>query len=55
VTVTDETWSGLAAHFDHSQMLEILFTIGTFAMMSWMFNSTGLQLEELGRSGQTSS
>lgn len=53
ITVTDATWAGLAAHFDHSQMLEILFTIGTFAMMSWMFNSTGLQLEQAGRSGGT--
>jgi 4-carboxymuconolactone decarboxylase len=53
VTVTNETWAGLAAHFDHSQMLEVLFTIGTFAMMSWVFNSTGLQLEEPGRCDQT--
>lgn len=45
-TVDDETWAGLAAEFDHSQMLELLFTIGTFAMMSWIFNSTGLQLED---------
>lgn len=45
VTVDDETWAGLAANFDHSQMLELLFTIGTFAMMSWIFNSTGLQIE----------
>lgn len=44
-SVDDETWAGLAAHFDHAQMLEVLFTIGTFAMMSWIFNSTGLQLE----------
>jgi alkylhydroperoxidase family enzyme len=46
VTVDDETWAGLAAEFDHAQMLELLFTIGTFAMMSWIFNSTGLQLED---------
>ena len=45
LTVSDETWAGLAASFDHRQMLELLFTIGTFAMMSWIFNSTGLQLE----------
>jgi alkylhydroperoxidase family enzyme len=45
-TVEDATWAGLAAHFDHSQMLELLFTIGTFAMMSWIFNSTGLQVED---------
>jgi 4-carboxymuconolactone decarboxylase len=45
-TIDDATWDGLAAHFDNSQMLEILFTIGTFAMMSWIFNCTGLQLED---------
>jgi alkylhydroperoxidase family enzyme len=45
VTVDDVTWAGLAAAFDHSQMIELLFTIGTFAMMSWIFNSTGLQIE----------
>lgn len=44
-TVDDETWAGLAVEFDHAQMIELLFTIGTFAMMSWIFNSTGLQLE----------
>ena len=44
-TLDDQTWAGLAAHFDHAQMLEVLFTIGTFAMMSWIFNSTGLQIE----------
>jgi hypothetical protein len=26
-------------------MLELLFTIGTFAMMSWIFNSIALQPE----------
>ncbi|RZI55199.1 MAG: hypothetical protein EOP94_05245 [Zymomonas sp.] len=45
VTVTDDTWAGLATAFDHAQMLELLFTIGTFMMMSWIFNSTGLQIE----------
>jgi alkylhydroperoxidase family enzyme len=44
-TVDDETWAGLAAEFDHGQMLELLFTIGTFAMMSWIFNSIRLQIE----------
>jgi len=33
-TVEDETWVGLAAQLDHSQMLEQLFAIETFAMMS---------------------
>lgn len=46
VTIDDETWTGLAAHFDNSQMLELLFTVGTFAMMSWIFNSVGLQTED---------
>ncbi len=45
-TIDDTTWNGLAEVFDHAQMLELLFTIGTFAMMSWIFNSTKLQLEE---------
>lgn len=45
ITIDDDTWVGLAVEFDHSQMIELLFTIGTFAMMSWIFNSTGLQIE----------
>ena len=45
-TIADDTWNALASEFDHAQMLELLFTIGTFAMMSWIFNCTRLQVED---------
>ena len=53
-TVDEGTWAGLAGHFGHAQMLEILFTIGTFAMMSWIFNCTGLQIENQETEGAAS-
>lgn len=36
------TWSALADHFDHTQMLELLFVIGGYLCFAAVTNSTGL-------------
>jgi len=43
--VTDATWSGLAAHFDARQLLEILFVAGSYLCLALVFNSVDLQLD----------
>ncbi|MFF0496554.1 carboxymuconolactone decarboxylase family protein [Nocardia aobensis] len=43
--VTDDTWSGLAAHFDTRQLLEILFVAGSYLCLALVFNSVDLQLD----------
>ena len=39
------TWDALAADLDHQQILELLFTIGSYSMLSWIFKATRLQPE----------
>ena len=40
--VDDETWAELAGHFDRSQVLEVLFTAGTYICFAAVCNSAGL-------------
>ncbi len=39
------TWDELARHFDQRQMLDLLFTVGSYTMLGWVLNSVDLQLE----------
>ncbi|WP_067902361.1 carboxymuconolactone decarboxylase family protein [Nocardia vaccinii] len=41
--VEDETWAGLAHHFDARQLIEILFVAGSYLCLALVFNSVGLQ------------
>ncbi|MGH3640929.1 MAG: carboxymuconolactone decarboxylase family protein [Mycobacterium sp.] len=40
--VDDETWARLAGHFDRAQLLEVLFTAGTYVCFAMVCNSAGL-------------
>lgn len=40
--VDDETWARLAEHFDPAQLLEVLFTAGTYICFAAVCNSAGL-------------
>ena len=42
--IDQETWNGLAAHLDSKQMLELQFGIGSYVMLAWIFNSSGLKV-----------
>jgi 4-carboxymuconolactone decarboxylase len=43
--VDDETWNGLAGHLDRRQLLDFLFTVGSYAMLAMVLNAIGVQLE----------
>lgn len=43
--VDQATWAALAAQLDHQQMLELLFTVGSYTMLAWIFRATRLQPE----------
>jgi len=43
--IEDETWARLAAQLDAHQLVELPFTVGTYACAAMAFNSFGLQLD----------
>jgi alkylhydroperoxidase family enzyme len=43
--VTDDTWKRLTAHFDETQLLELVFVVGTYVGLAMAFNSFGLQID----------
>jgi alkylhydroperoxidase family enzyme len=44
-SVSDATWVELAERFSDKELLDILFTIGTYTMHAVVFNSIGLEPE----------
>jgi hypothetical protein len=36
---------GLTQYLDHAQILELLYLIGSFKMVAWIFKAIGLDLE----------
>jgi len=44
--VTDATWSALASHFDTTQIIDLLFTVGQYNLVSMALNTLGVQLEQ---------
>ena len=47
--VSDATWKRLRERFDERQMMDIVFTVGQYTLVSMYLNSAGIQLEK----GQT--
>jgi len=43
--VSDATWDELAQHYTTEQLLDILFTVGQYNMVSMVLNSLGVQPE----------
>jgi alkylhydroperoxidase family enzyme len=43
--IADSTWSTLAKYYDTASMLEIIYTVGGYAMTAMAINSLGIQLE----------
>jgi AhpD family alkylhydroperoxidase len=43
--LSDETYQGLAALFDERQLMELVFTVGTYALLAMAFNTFGLELD----------
>ena len=44
--ISDETWNKLGEHFDTQQMMDIVFTVGQYNLVSMALNSFGVQLDE---------
>lgn len=43
----DATWRGLSKHLDRKQILELLFLVGTYGMLAWVFNALRVEPEEM--------
>lgn len=44
--VGDPTWATLAAQYSTEQMLDLLFTVGNYHLVSFVLNSCGVQIDE---------
>jgi 4-carboxymuconolactone decarboxylase len=44
-TLSDPTWSALAEHLDEPQRIDLVFTIGAYAMLALAINAFGIELE----------
>ena len=43
--VSDEVWASLAAEYSEKQLVEVLFVVGEYTMLSMVVNSAGVELE----------
>jgi alkylhydroperoxidase family enzyme len=44
--VSDATWAALGEHLDTKQMLDLVFTVGQYTLVSMALNTLGVQNEE---------
>ena len=44
--IGDATWSALSARYDTQQMIDVVFAVGQYTMVSMALNSLGVQLDE---------
>jgi 4-carboxymuconolactone decarboxylase len=44
--VSDATWAALAKKYSTEQMLDLVFTIGQYNLVSWALNSIGVPLDD---------
>jgi len=44
--VSDATWADLSAHYDTEQLIDLVFAVGQYTLVSMALNSLGVQLEE---------
>jgi alkylhydroperoxidase family enzyme len=44
--VSDATWAALAAKYSTEQMMDAVFTIGQYNLVSWALNSFGVPLDD---------
>ncbi|MFZ5835948.1 MAG: carboxymuconolactone decarboxylase family protein [Pseudomonadota bacterium] len=44
--VSDATWNGLAKTYNTQQMMDVVFTVGQYNLVSMALNSFGVQLDE---------
>jgi len=44
--VSDETWQGLSTHLSEQQLMDLVFTVGQYNLVSMALNSFGVQADE---------
>jgi alkylhydroperoxidase family enzyme len=44
--IGDATWAALLAHYDTQQLMDLVFTVGQYHIVSMALNSFGVQLDE---------
>ena len=44
--LSDETWQALGARYDTQQLLDVVFTVGQYHLVSMALNTLGVQLDE---------
>ena len=44
--VSDETWKTLSEKYNTQQMIDLVFTIGQYNLVSWALNSFGVPLDD---------
>ncbi len=44
--VSDATWNTLAGSYDEKQLMDVIFTVGQYNLVSWVLNSIGVELDE---------
>jgi alkylhydroperoxidase family enzyme len=44
--IGDATWAALAEHWSQEQLMDLVFTIGQYTLVSMALNSFGVQLDE---------
>jgi alkylhydroperoxidase family enzyme len=43
--IADATWEGLTEHLNQQQMMDLVFTVGQYNLVSMALNSFGVQLD----------
>ena len=44
--VSDETWKTLSERYNTEQMMDAVFTVGQYNLVSWALNSLGVPLDD---------
>jgi alkylhydroperoxidase family enzyme len=44
--IGEQTWTVLSAHLSTQQILDVIFTAGSYAIVGWMVKSLGIELDE---------
>ncbi len=44
--ISDSTWKTLSKHYTEEQLIDVIFTVGQYNLVSWALNSLGVQLEK---------
>ena len=44
--ISDKTWETLSEHYTEEQIMYVIFTVGSYNLISWALNSLGVQIDE---------